>query len=726
MIRQTWRSVAFGALALGVLAGAGAEARAAGSEKTPARVIDRLEFPKLNPIRPPAVVRESLTNGMKLLLIEDRSLPRIEFRAVVAGGKLAEPAGKPGLAELFGEAFRTGGTEKMSGDQVDESLERIGAAIESGVDDATVSIYGRTLVENVDPVLQIFVDFLQRPAFAQEKIDLAKTHLKSGIARRNDDVMEIAQREFMKLIYGEKSPYARQYEYADIDGLTRDDLLAFHARGFRPDRTILAVWGDFKASEMKEKLAKTFSGWKVSAPAPSFARPSIPPPAFSVNYIEKKDVEQTFMLLGHQGMRYDDPDYPAVRLMSEILGGGFSSRIFMKVRTEKGLAYGAGGMMVPAYDHPGNFFFFTSTKPSTTAEALSTMLDEIKKIREAPVTDAELRKAKEGYLNTYAFDFDDTGKIVNRLMTYEFYGYPSDFNARLRDRVEKVTKDEVLKVAQKHLRPDLLTILAIGRAEQFDKPLSAFGTVRTLDIAIPAPKSAEEIPAATPRSLARGGELLKTAARAKGEPALTGLKDLLTEGSATFQTPMGSLEVKFRSTLVPTDRLHAVITTPMGQMVQVYDGQRAWMTMGPQSQDLPASAAEEMRVGMLTESGCLLMMREALAGTLGAQSLGAVTFEGQPAEAVLVRFGERPVRVFLSPDGQKVLGVRRQGETQEGLAEITEIFDGYADVSGLQLPMQTVQKANGKAVGSTKVESAKVNAGFDPALFQKPAPPAAK
>jgi len=318
----------------------------------------------------------------------------------VRGGRLAEPAGKAGLTELFGEVLRTGGTEKMSGDEVDRFLENMGAVIESGLDEDTSSLYARSLTENLDAVLPLFAEFLRVPAFAQDKIDLAKTHLKSGISRRNDEVMQIAQREFMKLIYGAKSPYARQYEYADVDALTRDDLKAFHAQGFRPDQTILAAWGDFKATEMKERLVKALGSWKGEGPAPRYDLPPIPAPAYSVNYIEKKDVEQTFMLLGHQGLRFDDPDYPAVRLMGDILGGGFSSRIFVKVRTEKGLAYSAGGMMQPAYDHPGNFFFFTSTKPSTTAEALSTMIDETKRIREAPVTDAELSKAKEGYLNT--------------------------------------------------------------------------------------------------------------------------------------------------------------------------------------------------------------------------------------------------------------------------------------------------------------------------------------
>ena len=203
---------------------------------------------------------------------------------------------------------------------------------------------------------------------------------------------------------------------------------------------------------MKAKLARSFAGWKAQGPSPTIAKPDVRPQAPSVNYIEKKDVEQTFILAGQLGLRLDDPDYPAVNLMSDILGGSFASRIFVKVRTEKGLAYTAGGWAQPAYDHRGAFFFFTSTKPGSTAEALATVLDEIRKIRDSEVTDEELDRAKQGFLQGYAFDYDSTAKIVNRLATYELYGYPADFNRRLRDGVEKVTRADILRVARKHLR----------------------------------------------------------------------------------------------------------------------------------------------------------------------------------------------------------------------------------------------------------------------------------
>ncbi|MEW5764559.1 MAG: insulinase family protein [Acidobacteriota bacterium] len=711
----TKRKPLFGALAL-LLA---APVLAAGAQKP--RPIDALKYPKLNEIKMPAVERVQLPNGLKVILVEDHELPVIQMRALVRGGKVAEPAGKTGLSDLFGESHRTGGVQSLSGDKVDEFLERIGASIESGVSDAYGSLSAKTLKENFDQVLPLYVEFLASPAFAGDKVDLAKTHLNSVIARRNDEVMNIARREILKVIYGAGSPYARQIEYADVENLSREDLLAFHGAYYRPDNAHLAVWGDFDTAAMKDKLAAAFASWKASGPRPEIPEPFLFPPEPSVNYIEKKDIEQTFLFAGLLGLRLDDPDFPAVNMLSEILGGSMASRLFTQIRTLKGLAYGAGGFMVPAYDHPGAFYFFTSTKPSTTALALETLLDELKKIRVEPVTDEELDRAKKGYLNSYAFEFDSTDKIVNRLLTYDFYGYPADFNARLRDAIEKVTKDDVLAAAKKHLRVEDLAVIAIGIQEKFDRPLSEFGPVKTLDITIPDPPAKETLPEATPEALEQGKALLRKAAAASAEKALRSFNDLTTTGNVSVHSPMGAMDLKVKTVFALPGRSHSTIETPMGTMAQVFDGKNAWMAVGNQHRFHPASTAEEMKQGIWLDGGFVLLWQALLDGKVEAQALGKTTFEGQETEEVYLRAPAEKVRLYLSPDGKTVLGARRRVLTQEGPKVMTEIFSDYRDVSGLQIPFKTVQKDGDKEVGVQVIQTAVVNAGFAPTLFEKPA-----
>jgi zinc protease len=174
--------------------------------------------------------------------------------------------------------------------------------------------------------------------------------------------------------------------------------------------------------------------------------------------------------------------------MNEILGGGFTSRLFKNVRSRQGLAYSVGGAYGSDYDHPGMFSLSCQTKLKSTVHATEAIIAEVKKMTQEEVTDEELALAKESYLNSFVFNFESKGQIINRLMTYAYYGYPADFLQKTKENVEKVTKADVLRVAKAHLRPDKLEILVVGRPDDLDKPLSTLGEVKTLDITIPAPK----------------------------------------------------------------------------------------------------------------------------------------------------------------------------------------------------------------------------------------------
>jgi zinc protease len=190
-------------------------------------------------------------------------------------------------------------------------------------------------------------------------------------------------------------------------------------------------------------------------------------------------------MLGHIGGLMNNPDYPALNIMNFILS---FERMFKRIRTDEGLAYSVWGDYGASYVYPGIFSCGAQTKSQSTVYAIDIMLKELKKITEQEVSDEELAKAKDGYLNSYVFNFESKSQIVNRLMTYAYYGYPLDFSEKLKAGVEKVTKADVLRVAKKYLQPDKVQILVVGKKEDFDKPLSSLGSVNVIDVAIPAPK----------------------------------------------------------------------------------------------------------------------------------------------------------------------------------------------------------------------------------------------
>jgi len=448
---------------------------------------EKLTYPPLHDIVVPDVQQVTLPNGMRLFLLEDHELPLIYVSARIRVGSVYEPADRVGLADITGEVMRTGGTTRRTGDELDEELEQLAASVEMNIGVSSGSASVSVLKEDIDRGLAILADVLMHPAFRPEKIELAKMQHRSAIARRNDEPDSIAGREFNKLIYGPESPYARHTEYATIDNITRDDLVAFHQRFYGPNNTMLAVWGDFDSKDMIEKIKKTFADWEKidldlpPTPEVDYAWGS------SVNLVSNPDLNQSNIYMGHVAGLMSDPDYFALTVMNQILGGGFTGRLFKNVRSRQGLAYSVFGRYSSGLDHPGQFYVGCQTKSATTVHAIRAMIDEIEKITTAEVTDEELELAKTSYLNSFVFNFDSKGEIINRLMTFAYYGYPLDFLQQTKDRVEKVTKADVLRVARAHLKPDTLQVLVVGNPDEFDEPLSALGQVNTIDVTIPMP-----------------------------------------------------------------------------------------------------------------------------------------------------------------------------------------------------------------------------------------------
>jgi zinc protease len=443
--------------------------------------------PALRPFQPAAPRRLVLASGMVIFLQEDRELPLVQVSLRIRGGSREEDPAKVGLASIFGQAWRTGGTKKRSGDELDDFLEARAARVETsgGLDSTTVSL--NCLKENFAESFDVLVELLREPEFREDKIDLAKRQLSTGIARRNDNPQGILFRESAKLGYGADSPYARQAEYATIAAVTRDDLLAWHRKYVHPSNMVLGVVGDFDSKMMEASLRKAFASWsrgpaapRVRDTAPSGGRPGY-------YFVAKDDVNQSNIRMVHLGTTFDDPDYYALSVMNEVFGGGFAARLFSNVRSRKGLAYAVGGGVGTSYDHPGLFSVFTSTKSGTTAAAIDALYEEIEGIKKQPATAEELQRAQESLLNSFVFRVDSRAKVLFEKMASEFYGYPLDFLERYPAGIGKVTAEDVARVARKYIDKEKLAVLVVGKAADFDRPLSSLGSVTTIDVTIPTP-----------------------------------------------------------------------------------------------------------------------------------------------------------------------------------------------------------------------------------------------
>jgi len=449
-----------------------------------------IKFPPLKEIQIPKIEETTLANGIKVYILENHELPLVRGSAIIRTGNLFDPADKVGLASVTGDTIRSGGTSKLTGDQIDEQLENIAADVESEIGENSGSITFSTLKERTDEVLGIFHDVLTDPAFRQDKIELWKAQTHSGIQRRNDEPMGITAREFPDLIYGHNNSYGWLMEHASVSNITRNDIVAFYKRYYFPANIILTVQGDFSASDMKAKIEKLFGTWNYTQPkVPPF--PKVDNQAKPGVYLATKtDVTQSSFALGHLGGVFSDKDYPALQVMADILGGGFHSRLFRQVRSKLGYAYDVGAGWGASYDHPGVFEIEGSTKSPTTVDTLRAVLGEVKKIRAEEVTDEELQSAKDTVLNGFVFAFDTPAKTLARLVRYRYFGYPDDFIFQYQKAIGQVTKADVLRVAKQYVDPSKFVIVTTGNPKDFGTPLSALELpVNEIDLTIPEPKA---------------------------------------------------------------------------------------------------------------------------------------------------------------------------------------------------------------------------------------------
>jgi len=669
---------------------------------------DSINYPRLNAIKMPKVHETVLANGMKLYLVEDADYPTIDLRAMIRTGSVYESADKVGLAGITGEVMRSGGSEKYPGDALDKLLETLAAAVETSIGSSSGSAAISVLKEDIDKGLDVLADLLMHPRFPEDKLDLAKVQLKSAISRRNDDVGGITNREFDKLIYGAQSPYARHEEYATIDAIGRDDMVAFHKQYFHPNNIALAVWGDFKWKTMKQQIESAFGGWSKGPAAP------VQPPLVrynfdsSVSYIEKTDVNQSNIMLGHIGGLRKNADYPALIIMNQILS---FDRLFKRVRTDEGLAYSVYGAYGAGYQVPGTFNCGCQTKSETTVKAINIITEEIKRMQDEAVTAAELEKAKSAYLNSYVFNFQSKGQIINRLLRNAYFGYPADFSDQVKAGVERVSMDDVQRVAQNYLKPDQMRILVVGNDADFDQPLSVLGEVKTIDITIPEPKI-EAVPAGDAAAMAEGMALLQKTREALGGDKLATVRNAKIKGSAS----QAGMTMETELLIQYPGSMRMTLTTPMGDVAIVVTPEAGWQNVpGRGVMDMPPSQLEAQKQTLLRDLICLL-------GTLEgrtAQLLEPEERDGKEVAALQISLEGYSFKMLVDTETNLPMAMIYQAATQQGPAEVTSLMLKYQSFEGIQLPTAMKSMVSGQVMAEEAITEVTFNVTVPEGAFTK-------
>ena len=406
------------------------------------------------------VRRTQLANGLTLLLLPRRDVPVVAVRAHVEAGQVREA--KAGAAAFAGECLDEGAGGR-SGRQIAETIESVGATLSAGALGGAM----RCLTPDTSRCLDVLADVLLRPDFPDDVVERKRTELLSVVAAEDDEPSLTGRLRLRREIYGEHPLSRRDKGGADaLRALTRGDLAAHHRDLFVPRNAIVSAVGDFDAGAMEDELRRRFEGWTDRAPL--FAPPAEPSLGGALDVHIEEDRDQLHIYLGHLGVRRADPDWYALLVGDFVLGSGpgMTDRMSRKLRDEMGLAYTVWARIARGADvDPGTFAAYMGTAPATRKQAIEGMRAEIASYVAGPVLAQEVEDAKRYLVGGFVFGFETSDQVAEQIVQMERLGLGFDHPAEFVRRVEAVTVAEVEAAARRHIHPDRLVTVTVGRAE---------------------------------------------------------------------------------------------------------------------------------------------------------------------------------------------------------------------------------------------------------------------
>jgi len=404
--------------------------------------------------------KEQILESIPVFIAEDKELPLINIVATFRGGEYIDDVAKTGLSGMMASLIRDGGTESMTAEEVDERFAFLAASASVRGGGTTITASLNSLSSNFEESFDLFLDMLQHPGFQESRIELKKDAIVEGMKQRNDFPSTILKRENNSILFGD-SYLGRNATKETIDSITPNDLRASHENIVNPSNLILSVSGDFDKNEMLLLLSEKLSGWKdgaVSANPPDVVSDYTP----GIYYVNK-DVPQGGVRISIRSFKQGDPDEKAATLMNYILGGGgFSSRITQKVRSDEGLAYSAGSQFYAGAWSNGRWAAGFESKNPTVALAASLIFDEINRIKTELVSEDDLVLSKNALIEQFPSAFQSKTRTLGVFVSDELIDRSPDYWETYRDDIKSVTAEDVMRVANRLLVPNKMAVVIVG------------------------------------------------------------------------------------------------------------------------------------------------------------------------------------------------------------------------------------------------------------------------
>ncbi len=457
MRRRQWTFGFIIATLIGTTAGGGA----AGPDIPPHP--DEIVFSPLA-FEPPEAgdFRHILSNGVPVYLAPSHEFPLINAVFSFKGADDLDGPEERGLATATGAMIRRGGTTSVSAEDLDEEFDFLATIASTSSHGTRSTATLNCLTSNFNRSFALFLQMLRSPGFQADRLATYKQQVFEQLKQRNDHAASILSREWRSLLYGDDHFEAAEPTAASIESITEDGLRSMHRRIFHPGNLIVAVTGDFDPPRMLERLEEALAGWEAGATVPD---PPAPRATFAPGvYHVEKEIPQGRVSIGLRSIRRDHPDYFALLMANRILGGGgFTSRIVSRVRSDEGLAYSARSIFRPRVHYPGEFQASFQSKNRTVALAAKIIFEEIRRIRSEPVGTEELATAAGSLIETFPRRFESKAGMLRLFVDDELTGRDPAFWQTYRDDVRAVTSDDIMRVTKKYLVPEDMAFLVVGR-----------------------------------------------------------------------------------------------------------------------------------------------------------------------------------------------------------------------------------------------------------------------
>ncbi|OGK81894.1 MAG: hypothetical protein A2X52_21430 [Candidatus Rokubacteria bacterium GWC2_70_16] len=408
----------------------------------------------------PIAQRELLGNGVTLLVAERSAIPIVSVSVSLRAGSAFDPPDAPGLASLTADLL-TRGTARRSGPELDRAIEFVGGGLEADAGKDGVMVSLAVLKKDLALGLDLLAEVLREPAFPEDELKRRVAEVQAALKRSEENPETVAGRELGQLLYP-GHPYAHPTPgtVESVGTLTREQVVRFHREHYRPDAAVIAVVGDVTRDEIRRELERRLAGWAPPA-APPAAIPSaiaaLPP---AVARTLTRDLTQATVYLGRPAIRQDHPDYFPLAVASYVLGGGSASRLYTRVREDRGLAYSIYSSLSPAR-YGASFVVGLQTRNEAVDEAVRLAQEEMRRMGREEVAAAELELARAYLVGSFPLRMDTSGKVARLMIAVEEHGLGLDYPDRYRERIGRVTAADVQRVSARYLDPAQFSVVTV-------------------------------------------------------------------------------------------------------------------------------------------------------------------------------------------------------------------------------------------------------------------------